>query len=147
MSNLSINVTTKWELIDSSQNHRAELFSTLGVISRHSIIKGTENSITYTAFATKYGKYELLHVPFGIHVASSYFAMVISGTLKGLDFCFAYLDDMRMYSLSEKGTPWPPVQGKHQVKVDKMWLSNPKFSTSDTSHKKTFYPYQKNQVP
>ena len=39
---------------------------------------------------------------FGIHIALSYFATMINGTLKGLDFCFAYLEDIMIYSTLEK---------------------------------------------
>ena len=61
-----------------------------------------EGSRKYGAFTTEYGKYDFLHVQFDIHGAPSYFAMLISETLKGLDFCFAYLDNIIFYSKLEK---------------------------------------------
>ena len=47
---------------------------------------------------TEYRKYEFLRVPFGIHVAPSYFTLMINEIVKGLDFYLAYLNDIITYS-------------------------------------------------
>ena len=57
-----------------------------------------EDSRKYTAFIFEYGKVELLQVPFSINVAPSYFALIINETLKELEFCFAYLDVIIIFS-------------------------------------------------
>ena len=67
----------------------AELSSTLDVSSSYYNITAAEDNTKYTAFTTEYGKYKFLCVPFGIHVAPSYFALMIKETLKVLKFCFA----------------------------------------------------------
>ena len=54
-----------------------------------------------TAITTEHGKYEFLGVPFGILVAPSYFILMTNETLKGLYFCFAYLDNIIIYSKTE----------------------------------------------
>ena len=61
-----------------------------------------KDSRQYMAFTTKYGKNEFLTVPFGIHVAPGQFALMINETLKALDLCLAYLDDIIIYSKTEQ---------------------------------------------
>ena len=60
-----------------------------------------EYSRQYTAFTTDNGKNEFLRVLFGIHVAPSYFVLMRNESLKDLDFDFAYLDDIIIYSKTE----------------------------------------------
>ena len=74
-----------------SKLHRVKLLSTLDVRSHYCNITMDENSRKYTAFTTEYGKYEFIHVLFGIHGALSCFTVKINEKLRGLDFCFAYL--------------------------------------------------------
>ena len=85
-----------------SKLNGSKLFSTFDVISGYYNITIAEESRQYTAFTTAYGKYEFLRVSFGIHVAPSYFTLMINETLKGLDFCFAYLDNTIIYSKTER---------------------------------------------
>ena len=63
----------------------SKIFSTFDVRSGYYNITIVEDSRQYTTFTTEYGKYEFLGVPFGIHVAHSYFTFMINETLKGLD--------------------------------------------------------------
>ena len=69
--------------IDSiySKLHGTKHLSTLNVRSDYCDITVAENSQEYPAFMTEYGKYELLYAPFGIHLAPSYFTIMISETL------------------------------------------------------------------
>ena len=69
-----------------SKLNGSKLFSTLDVTSGCYNITIAENSRQYTAFTTEYGKYEFLRVPFGIHVAPSYFSLMVNETIKDLDF-------------------------------------------------------------
>ena len=71
-----------------SKLHGAKLLSTLNVRSGSDNIIMDENSRKYPAFTKEHGKYEILCVAFGRHIAPNYFTMVINKTLKGLDFCF-----------------------------------------------------------
>ena len=84
-----------------SKLHGAKLLSRLDVRSNYCNIILAKDSRKYNAFTTEYYKYEFLHVPFGIHIALSYCAVMISETVKGVDFCFTYLDII-IYSKSEK---------------------------------------------
>ena len=55
-----------------------------------------------TAFTTENLKYEFPQTPFGIHIAPSYVTLVINETLKRLELCFAYQNDITTFSESEK---------------------------------------------
>ena len=79
-----------------------KLFSTLDVRSGYYNFTVAEDSRKYEVFTTEYGNYGFLTVPFGIHVAPSQFVPMISETLKGLDFSFAYLDNIIIYSKTEE---------------------------------------------
>ena len=70
--------------------HGANLLFTLDIKSGYYNITLAKDSWKYNAFTTKYGKYELLQVPFRIHVALNYFIMMINETLKGLDFVLPF---------------------------------------------------------
>ena len=52
-------------------------FSILDVRSGYYNIMIAEESRQFTAFTIEYGIYEFLRVPFGIHVAPSYFTLMI----------------------------------------------------------------------
>ena len=76
-------------------------FYTLDVRPSYYSITIANLSGKYTSFTIHYGKDEFFHVPFDMHIAPSYFAMMINETLKGLDFCFVYLDDIIIYPKTE----------------------------------------------
>ena len=57
-----------------------------------------------TAFRTRYGHFEYLVLPFGLTNAPATFQSYINRALRGLvdDFCVVYLDDILVFSKSEK---------------------------------------------
>ena len=48
------------------------------------------------------GKYQFNRVPFGLAQAPAYFQKLINDVLKGCNFAMGYLDDIIIYSRSEK---------------------------------------------
>ena len=58
-----------------------------------------------TAFAKTSGKWHWKVAPFSICWLSGLFCYLMSQVLSGLDFCFAYLDDILVYSTSWKEHP------------------------------------------
>ena len=76
---------------------------------------------------------QFLQIPFGVYMTPSYLTMMINETLKRLEFCFAYVNDIIIYSTTKKGTPRPhqtdiylPTQSKHQIKTGTL---NPRYTT------------------
>ena len=72
----------------------------LGLATTTSLWLKTVNSIHHSPLNME--SMSFLRIPFGIHVAPSYFALMINETLKGIDFCFAYLTDIIIYSETEQ---------------------------------------------
>ena len=77
---------------------RAKYFTTLDLRSGYHHIALDKQSIKKTAFCTPFGKYEYLKVPFGLAQAPSYFQKIMNKVLNGLNFAFAYLDDIIIFS-------------------------------------------------
>ena len=81
-----------------AKSGKAKYFTTLDLRSCYHHIALDIQSIKKTAFCTPFGKYEYLKVPFGLAQAPSYFQKLMNKVLKGLNFAFAYLDDIIIFS-------------------------------------------------
>ena len=77
---------------------KAKFFTTLDLRSGYHHIAIDEDSIKKTAFCTPFSIYEYLKVPFGLAQAPSYFQKLMNKVLNGLNFAFAYLDDIIIFS-------------------------------------------------
>ena len=53
-----------------------------------------------TAITTKFRIFEFPFMSFGLRSAAQIFQRFMDEILKGFDFCFAYIDDILMYSCS-----------------------------------------------
>ena len=76
---------------------KAKYFTTLDLRSGYHHVALDKQSIKKTAFCTPFGKYEYLKVPFGLAQAPSYFQKLMNKVLNGLNFAFAYLDDIIIF--------------------------------------------------
>ena len=54
--------------------------------------------IQKTAITTPSGVFELVRMPFGLHNAAQTFQRIIDQVLRGLGFCYAYIDDLLVAS-------------------------------------------------
>ena len=79
----------------------AKVFSTIDLRSRYHHIALGKSSRAKTVFATPFGKYEFLIVPFGLAQAPAYFQLLVNKNLKGLKFVMTYLDDIIIFSENE----------------------------------------------
>ena len=61
-----------------SKLNGSKLFSTLDIRSEYYNITIAKDSRQHTTITTEYGKYEILSILFGLHVAPSYFALMIN---------------------------------------------------------------------
>lgn len=79
---------------------RAKWFTKLDVIGAFNRLRLKEGEEWKSAFLTRYGLYEYLVMPFGLHGAPAKFQGYINKTLQDyLDiFCSAYMDDILIYS-------------------------------------------------
>ncbi|KAL4153461.1 hypothetical protein QTP88_001294 [Uroleucon formosanum] len=61
-----------------------------------------DEDIPKTAIVTPFGLYEFLFMSFGLRNAAQSFQRFIDEVLRGLDFCFSYIDDILVASVSEE---------------------------------------------
>ena len=80
-----------------------KVFSSLDLRSGYYHIGLTESVKLKSAFVlSSLGKYQFNRVPFGLAQAPAYFQKLINDILKGCHFAMGYLDDIIIYSRSEK---------------------------------------------
>ncbi len=74
------------------------VFSALDVTMGYHHMGLTPDAQQKTAFTTPLGKFKFNKCPFGLAQAPAYFQSLIFHVLQGLNFTFAYLDDVLIYS-------------------------------------------------
>ena len=80
-----------------------KVFSSLGLRSGYYHISLNESAKSKSAFVlSSLGKYQFNRVPFRLAQAPAYFQKLINDVLKGCNFVMGYLDDIIIYSRSEK---------------------------------------------
>ena len=80
-----------------------KVFSSLEIRSGHYHISLKDSAKPKSAFVlSSLGKYQFNRVPFGLAQAPAYFQKLINDMLKGCNFAMGYLDDIIIYSRSEK---------------------------------------------
>ena len=80
-----------------------KVFLSLDLRSGYYHIRLTDSAKLKSAFVlSSLGKYQFNRVPFGLAQAPAYFQKLINDVLKGCNFAMGYLDDIIIYSRSEK---------------------------------------------
>jgi hypothetical protein len=98
----ALNVQTIPDRNPVSHIHDCCFFSKIDLVSAYNQIPVHPDEIQKTVITTPFGLFEIPFMSFGLRNAAQTFQHFMDEILRGLDFCFAYVDDILIFSRSHE---------------------------------------------
>ena len=90
----------------SATLHGAKVFSTIDLVRAYHQIPVHPKDVPKTAISTQFGLFKFVCMPFGLKNAAQTFQRFMDQVLRGLDFCYVYIDNILVVSASPGEHQW-----------------------------------------